>query len=91
MEACRFDLALEAIWSGVDGAHGLLHANKFIEDTQPFKLQKTDPTATGAILYSILEYLRIISLLLAPFMPDVSERMLKQLGQNTDSNLSWGG
>jgi len=97
--AFRFDLALETIWNGVDGKYGLIHANKFIEDTQPFKLVKTDPDAVAVILYSLLEYCRTVAWLIEPFMPTVSRRIIEQLGQSPDEErkkkiddlLSWGG
>jgi len=92
----RWDLALEAMWNGPGG---LLQANKFIEETQPFKLVKTDPEAVASILYSLLEYCRIVAWLLEPVMPSVSEKIIVQLGQDPnierkkgiDTLLTWGG
>jgi methionyl-tRNA synthetase len=78
----RFDQAIETIWNGVDGQYGLIQANKFIEDTQPFKLIKTDPEAVATILYSLLEYCRNIAWFIEPVMPDISKRMIEQLGQD---------
>jgi methionyl-tRNA synthetase len=94
----RFDAALETIWNGVDGSYGLIQANKFIEDTQPFKLVKTDPDAVASVLYSLLEYCRNIAWLIEPAMPDVSRRIIEQLGQDAsaeqkqgiDQLLTWG-
>lgn len=95
----RFDLALETIWNGVDGKFGLLQANKFIEETQPFKLVKTDPSAVGVILYSLLEYCRAVAWLVEPIMPEVSKKIITQLGQDFEIEqkqganklLEWGG
>ncbi|MFH1078512.1 MAG: methionine--tRNA ligase [Patescibacteria group bacterium] len=99
----RFDLALETVWNGIgsgdDRRFGLLQANKFIEDTKPFQLAKTDLDATGVILYSLLEYCRNVAWLLEPVMPEVSRRIIAQLGQDPDIErtkgvddlLSWGG
>ncbi|MEO5927397.1 MAG: methionine--tRNA ligase [Patescibacteria group bacterium] len=99
MQHVRFDEALATLWHGVDGNEGLLQANKFIEDTQPFKLVKTDPEAVQVILYSLLEYCRIVAWLIEPVMPDVARRMIEQLGQDPDAErqkgievlLTWGG
>lgn len=99
IDASRLDLALEAVWKGIDGAYGLIQANKFIEDTQPFKLVKQDVDATGAVLYSLLEYCRIVAWLIEPMMPDVSKRLITQLGQDPqaersrgfDALVAWGG
>lgn len=84
VERIRFDLALEAVWNGVDKNYGLIQANKFIEDTQPFKLIKTDPDAVGAILYSLLEYCRVIAWLVQPVMPQTSLQIIEQLGQDIE-------
>ena len=90
MQCVRFDEALATIWNGVDGVQGLLQANKFIEDTQPFKLVKTDPEAVEAILYSLLEYCRIVAWLIEPVMPDVSRRIVEQLGQDVEAERQKG-
>jgi methionyl-tRNA synthetase len=95
----RFDLALEVAWNGVNEKYGLIQANKFIEETKPFKLVKTDPDAVGVILYSLLEYCRIIAWIIEPFMPEVSRSILSQLSQDCSEEqkndfavrVSWGG
>lgn len=89
----RFDLALEAIWNE------LSKANKFIEDTQPFKLVKTDKEAVGEILYSLLEYCRAAAWLIEPVLPTTAEKIIRQLGQHPETEsrtgmaqlLIWGG
>lgn len=98
-ESIRFDEALAIVWNGVDGNYGLLQANKFIEDTKPFKLVKTYPEATAAVLYSMLEYCRLVAWLIEPIMPQVAASMIRQLGQYPDEEkkkgiealLAWGG
>jgi methionyl-tRNA synthetase len=55
-------------------------------------------------LYAVLEAARIVALLMAPLLPDLSERMLVQLGQSVPQSgadaavagtwldqLAWGG
>lgn len=101
LESFRFDRALAAIWGGVDGKFGLAQANRFIEETEPFKLIKSDPDAVGVILYSLLEYLRGVAWLLYPFMPDSANAILKNLGhasripatgyQRLNHEFTWGG
>ncbi|MBU1348954.1 methionine--tRNA ligase, partial [Patescibacteria group bacterium] len=102
-DALRFDLALETLWNGIgtgdERRFGLLQANKFIEDTKPFQLAKTDMDATGVILYSLLEYCRNVAWLIEPVMPTVTRRIVEQLGQSFDEErtkdidalVSWGG
>jgi methionyl-tRNA synthetase len=88
----RPDLALAAIWSGMDGANnaGLFHANKYIEDTQPFKLAKTDLAATGRVLYALLESLRWYAWFLTPVMPKTAIKMFTALGLDSDEEYAKG-
>ncbi|MBM3204456.1 methionine--tRNA ligase [Candidatus Uhrbacteria bacterium] len=91
--ACRFDSGLDVIWKS------LFEANKFIEETQPFKLIKTDPEAVGRVLYELLEACRWYAWLITPVMPHIADQMLSQLGLNVeeerslgwDKALQWGG
>lgn len=97
----RCDYALAAIWSGKDTSNkvGLFHANKYIEDTQPFKLVKTDPEAVARILYTLLEACRWYAWMIHPVMPTISREIFVQLGLDADEELSkgwktaltWGG
>ena len=69
--------ALGAIWELVR------RVNQYVQETEPWKLAK-DPDASDrldATLYGIAEGLRVASVLLHPFMPDSSERVLIALGQ----------
>ncbi len=63
--------ALNEIWAFVRSI------NKYINDTEPWKL---DGPRLGTVLNNSLEALRIISILLYPFMPSTSESMQAQLG-----------
>ena len=50
----------------------------------------------GNDLYAVLEATRIVGLLLAPLLPDLSQRILAQLGHSLDQQrwldqLHWGG
>ena len=89
-EHTRVDHALELIWSGADRAHGagLSQANKYIEDTQPFKLVKENPEAVGRILYALLEACRWYAWLLHPVMPQASKQIFFQIGLNEEKELS---
>jgi methionyl-tRNA synthetase len=91
--AARCDCALERIWEG------LYLANKYIEETQPFKLVKTDPDAVAKILYTELEACRIYAWLINPVMPNISRSIFEQLGLDAETELAkgwkegvtWGG
>ncbi|MBR1602432.1 MAG: methionine--tRNA ligase [Synergistaceae bacterium] len=71
-----FDEALKSIWAFIS------RANKFIDETEPWKLAKDAAQADklDCVLLSLYEALRFIALLIAPFMPDTADKMLAQLG-----------
>jgi methionyl-tRNA synthetase len=81
--------ALEAIWAALD------HANRYIVQTAPFTLFK-DPAKrprVGEILHHLLEAIRKVSELLAPFLPDTSQQLRTLLGlpeRATASGIPWG-
>lgn len=51
--------------------------NKYINDKEPWKLKDKE---LGNVLYNVLEGIRIISILISPFMPSTAEKINKQLG-----------
>ncbi len=74
----RFDKALEWAFSIVDGI------NKYLEQTQPWVLAKDEKNAEHVreILLACVADLREIAELLAPFMPQTSELILKIFGSD---------
>jgi methionyl-tRNA synthetase len=60
-----------------------IEANGYLNDRAPWKLMKQEgqADAVAADLYAVLETCRWIGLLLAPLLPDLSERLLVQLGE----------
>jgi methionyl-tRNA synthetase len=58
-------------------------ANGFLNEQAPWSRMKQEGTRdqVAADLYAVLETARIVALLLAPLLPDLSGRMLQQLGQ----------
>ncbi len=72
-------------------------ANLFLNDRAPWKLIKdiSNKDVVAQDIYSVLESCRIIGVLLNPIVPDLSERILKQLNIDTTSvtfenSLNWG-
>lgn len=55
-------------------------ANIYIDREAPWKLKKTDPIRMNEVLYTLLETLRYIAVMLQPFIPDSANKMLDQLG-----------
>ena len=68
--------------------------NKYVTDTAPFKVVKTDPAAAGTILYTVLEGLRQVAWLLSPVMPQKMAELRDGLGTSpaisTLEALHWG-
>ena len=54
--------------------------NKFLADTEPWKLAKEDMEAVGAILNYALMVVGNLAIASAPFLPDGSEAIRQQLG-----------
>ena len=55
--------------------------NKYIDETEPWKLAK-DPDRIGrlaTVLYNLLESVRIAGILLKPYLPDTSDKILNSL------------
>ncbi len=64
-------------------------ANKYIEQTEPFKLAKDPERAEelAAVMYNLLEAIRIIALYMMPFAPSTSEEVLRRLGFSDASDV----
>jgi len=74
LEAFEFRRALaEFLGLAEDG-------NRFLDETAPWKLRKTDPAAAGSALHLALQFLPPLSVLAAPFIPDAAARLRAMLG-----------
>ena len=76
IDKTRIKQALEAIFTVV------ARANKYIDETEPWKLGKdeTKRARLASVLYNLLESIRVISALLAPFMPSTMPKVWEQIG-----------
>ncbi len=65
--------------------------NKYIDETAPWALAKDEANyeRLKAVLYNLLECIRILALLLTPVMPESAEKIKKQLGTENEE-LSFG-
>ncbi len=54
-------------------------ANEYIDHQAPWKLQKNDPIRMEAVLYSLVEVIRCLAIMLQPIIPDSAQRMLSLL------------
>ena len=76
MDEFKFNMALEEIWIVVR------RANKYIDETMPWVLAKNeaDKPRLDNVLHNLAEAIRIISVLIHPFMHTTSDAIRKQLG-----------
>ncbi len=60
----------------------LRRANKYIDETMPWALAKSEETKPrlGTVLYNLLESIRFAAISLEPFLPDTAGRILTQIG-----------
>ena len=70
--------------------------NKYIDETMPWALAKDESQKErlGTVLYNLLEGIRILSVLIAPIMPEAALKIAEQLGiepATYDSIQSFGG
>ncbi len=92
MEKFQFQNALEEIFKVIQ------RANKYIDETAPWVLAR-DMEASGprlaAVLYNLLETVRVCAVLLTPFMPESCGKIFAQIGaeesaRTWDSAARWG-
>ena len=85
MNGFRFADALAEIW-GYVGA-----LNKYIDLTTPWVLAKDEANRSrlGTVMYNLAEGLRMIGILIQPFMPETSEKIKAQLGIDHEEEYQW--
>ncbi len=84
LEKKEFSKALDAIWQLVR------RGNRYIDETAPWALHKAgDGERLNTVLYTMFEVLRIVSVLIQPFMPKTSPEMWKQMGLVEGEATTW--
>jgi methionyl-tRNA synthetase len=85
MDRFVFNRAMEEIWNVVS------RTNKYIDETAPWVLAKNDADKArlDTVLYNLAESLRIISVLITPFMHTTAEEIRRRLGIEDEPAL-WG-
>jgi methionyl-tRNA synthetase len=71
-----FHKALMAIWESINAA------NRYVDRVGPWNLFK-DPGRRGrlqTVMRTLLEFNRVVAVLIAPFMPETAEKILDRLG-----------
>ena len=80
MDAFQFSLALNEVFRLLD------RANKYIDETTPWILAKSDDTKPRllTVMKNLCECIRISAILLTPFMPESAEKILNLLNVPAD-------
>ncbi|MBQ7064869.1 MAG: methionine--tRNA ligase [Firmicutes bacterium] len=62
-------------------------SNKYIDETAPWVLAKDEAQRErlGTVLYNLLESIRIIGILIQPFLPETGEKILAQLAARPEA------
>ncbi len=84
MDVFQPHLALDEVFKLIS------RANKYIDETSPWILAKEEEKKArlGAVLYNLLEALRVSLILLTPFMPESCGKAFAQIGTSADA-VSW--
>lgn len=94
MEKFELSSALAAVWRIVS------RANKYIDEKAPWILAKDEGNTArlGTVMYNLMEAVRLITVMISPFMPKLPERIWEQTGlvqhnaaATWESIQSWGG
>ncbi|MGO4107330.1 methionine--tRNA ligase [Paenibacillus sp. YAF4_2] len=85
METMEFSVALAAIWQFVS------RTNKYIDETSPWALAKDEAKKgeLASVMYHLAESLRIISILLQPFLTHGPRELWRQLGLEEGELTAW--
>lgn len=83
MDEMQFSLALTDIWKTVR------QANKYIDDTAPWALNKNGDTARlHTVLYTMVDVIRMLGVCIQPFMPGTAAEILRRY-QVGEAEASW--
>ncbi|MDF2500343.1 MAG: metG [Anaerosporomusa subterranea] len=94
MEKLEINAAIKEVWALI------ARSNKYIDETAPWALAKNPEKKDrlDTVLYNLAETLRIVAVLISPFMPNTSPKIWAQLGITADFNQAklsdaqtWGG
>ncbi len=95
MEKMEISPVIRRLWTFIG------RANKYIDETAPWALAK-DPekkAELATVMYNLAESLRVISVLISPFMPETAPKIWAQIGMKQDFasvrlddvKTRWGG
>lgn len=79
MDRQAFHEALETIWVVVR------QANAYVDHQAPWVLRKTDPDRMATVLWTLMETVRQVAILMQPVVPESAAKMLDQLAIPADA------
>lgn len=92
MDKMEINAAIKGVWTLIS------RTNKYIDETAPWLLAKDEAKATRleAVMYNLAEVLRIVAILISPFVPHTSPKIYTQLGLAVPAHFmltdaAWGG
>ncbi|MGE5677117.1 MAG: methionine--tRNA ligase [Pseudomonadota bacterium] len=85
MDKLLFSNALTEIWKLVG------RSNKYIDETMPWVLARDEANRErlASVIYNLAEALRVIAVLISPFMPNTPARIFEQLGVLEEGLKKW--
>lgn len=91
LDQLQFSTALQEIWKSIS------RTNKYIDETTPWILARDEKNKPrlAQVLYNLTESIRIISILIQPFMPETPQKIWEQFGISEDLRIwesakTWG-
>ena len=80
LDKFNYSIALTNIWKLVS------RTNKYIDETAPWALAKDEANKArlAEVMYNLCECIRMISVLIAPFMPYTADEIRKQIGVSAE-------
>ena len=92
MDNMEINTAIKGVWALIS------RANKYIDETAPWILAKDETKADRlkTVMYNLAETLRIVAILISPYIPTTSPKIYTQLGlavpeQFLLADAEWGG
>ena len=80
IENIEYSKALITIWEFIGDV------NKYVDDMQPWTLAKNNETERlSTVLWVLAESIRVINILITPFMPETSNQILEKLNPGSES------
>ena len=78
----EYNVAFQRIWRDVVDS-----ANRYIQDTEPFKLAKTDLDQCRLVLVNLADAVRVAAILIKPFLPRTASTFYRAF--NFDEAKAW--